>query len=1147
MSENFENFWKQPISKEIFNKKYNLYNQTEKEFFESIAEEVSSVEKDKLLRKKWKDNFFEELSSTRFIPAGRILANARTFSKLKNYNNCFTIEVNDDMQEIYKALAEDAQISKMGGGVGFNISKLRPEGDRLSRGGEASGPLSFLRVFNESAKIIMTGGQRRSAHIAVMNVDHPDIEKFITVKQGDKNKELTQFNISVGLTDDFMKAVESNEDWELKFDDKVYKTLKARDLYDKIAYNAYEHNEPGIFNLDIVNKYNNGWYMYYIQEVNPCFTGDTIVATADGRNGVSIKQLAEEGKDVPVYAKNGKETVIKTMRNPRVTGYNKDIYKITLDDGSEIKCTGNHKFLMKDGNYKRADELLNNDSLNVSVKYKTTIEEVFKESNSKSSEYWMINNGKKNIFEHRFIFEQLNNTKIPKNHVIHHKDFNGVNNSVNNLELMSKREHDIFHGERIRGKNNPMNRFPEKNWMNDPDKQQKMRERKHIGAKRSEETKRKIGEKTLERFNNLEFKQRHSNSVKESMKNNVNYINAIEKIKDKNLSERQNQTDLKCFRDNNGVIVVEKNCEGCGKKFTVPFNRREIAYCNHSCYLNNSDHMKKMKLKNHDHAIKRKRKIQEKIIDLFSEYVNKNTKIPNKNEFFNLLKENDINDLRTGGFKNSYSNFINKILYNYNVNPISSRFLTYNIKDCQYSKAQELIDHGLVYNHKVVSVEYIGKDTVYNGTVDDVHNFDTIFNETKTKSGRTKLLSCNSLQCGEQPIPPYNVCDLGAINLTKFVERAFSVDAKFNYEKFSETIFRAVRFLDNVLDATDYPLERIREQAQSNRRIGLGFTGLADTFAMLSVKYGSKESKSLSEKIAKSLRDYSYKASVALAIEKGPFPNYDKKYLESKFVKKLNSDTIKEIEKYGIRNVSLNTVAPTGTTSFSIGQNCSSGIEPIFSLQYDRKIRTGKEDETTTETVYDYAWLKYQEETGEKEPNEYFVTTMDVDPYDAIDIQAIFQIYTDASISKTANLPPGYTFDQYKDLFSYAYKNGLKGFTSFNPEGCASPETKVLTTDGIKEFEEIFEKENIDIYDENNKGWHYLRNNLEFYDENGDPRKINKAFIKGLTSNMLNITLEGGETLCVSPEHKFRINGKWVKAEDLQEGDNLDVHIGERN
>jgi len=568
--------FRQPISEEIFRRKYMLHDEASpEEVFRGVAEEVASAEAEDL-RGLYADRFYDEIVGGRFIPAGRILANARPTSPMKNYNNCFTIDVEDSLEAIYESLAEDAVISKMGGGVGFDISKLRPKGDRLSRGGESSGVVSFLRIFDQSAKTIMTGGQRRSAHIALLDISHPDVEEFITVKQGDKNKELTQFNISVKITDEFVQAVENDADFDLRFDGRVYKTVKARDLYDKLARNAFIHNEPGIFNADTVERFNNGSWAFRMDRVNPC---------------------------------------------------------------------------------------------------------------------------------------------------------------------------------------------------------------------------------------------------------------------------------------------------------------------------------------------------------------------------------------------------------------------------------------------------------------------------------------------GELVMPAYSLCCLAAMNLSAFVTDPFTEDARFNHEAFAESVALGIRFLDDVLDVTAYPLDKIELFSKQWRRIGLGFTALGTALSMLRITYGSDESVAFASAMSRTLRDASYRASAALAAEKGAFPAFDvEKVLDAAFVRSLPDDIRRDIAENGLRNIQMNTVAPTGTISLSVGQNCSSGIEPAFALQYDRNIRTGRGDDVTTETVYDAGWLAWKELTGEDAAPEWMVTTADIDPYRSIDLQAAIQENIDHSISKTLNLPPGTSFDQYKDLFLYAYRKGLKGFTTFNPEGSMK---------GILEYSEKTESEAI--------------------------------------------------------------------------------------
>jgi len=554
--------FEQKISGEIFQNKYMINGEISyDEVFSGVAKEIASVEKKKL-REKWEEIFYDQISSGKLIPAGRILANARPGTKMPFYNNCYTISIDDSIEDIFEAVKNDAMISRTGGGVGINFSNLRPKDALLSKGGTSSGSVSFMEIINTSAGVIHTGGSRRAAHIAILNVDHPDIEEFITVKQGDKNKKLEAFNISVGVTDAFMHAVDYDLTWDLVFDGKVYKTVLAKELYELMTKNAFTHNEPGILNLDTINYYNNGYYDFTIQEVNPC---------------------------------------------------------------------------------------------------------------------------------------------------------------------------------------------------------------------------------------------------------------------------------------------------------------------------------------------------------------------------------------------------------------------------------------------------------------------------------------------GEIVMPAYSLCCLSALNLTQFIKNPFTIHAEFDWEEFHKSVAIGVRFLDNVLSATAYPLEKIEVNSKNWRRIGLGFTGLADTFAMLGIIYGSNKSMAYSSYVGKALRDGSYATSVSLAREKGKFPKCNnKKLVQSNFIKKLPESLQKDIRKYGMRNIALNTIAPTGTTSLSVGQNCSSGIEPIFSLSYDRSIRVGNNGDTKTETVHDYAWLKFLEtipEGEQKEIPEAFITTFDIDVYDAIDIQGVFQEYIDHSISKTLNPPTGTTYEEYNKLFKYAYKKGLKGFTTFNPEG----------------------------------------------------------------------------------------------------------------
>ena len=293
---------------------------------------------------------------------------------------------------------------------------------------------------------------------------------------------------------------------------------------------------------------------------------------------------------------------------------------------------------------------------------------------------------------------------------------------------------------------------------------------------------------------------------------------------------------------------------------------------------------------------------------------------------------------------------------------------------------------------------------------------------------------CATNPCGEQPLPPYGACLLGSVNLTKFVLNPFTDNAKVDFEGIRELVPTAVRLLDNVIEISNFPLEKQEEEAAKKRRMGMGITGLADLMAMMKVKYGTPESINLAKKVMETIRDAAYDASVDLAIEKGKFELFDKsRYLEGEFIKKLPKEIKNRISEHGIRNSHLISIAPTGTISLYAG-NVSSGLEPIFALSYTRRFRTEKSNEFNEERVADNAYKLFCKIFSEdKKIPDYFVTTDNIDPKNHVDIQAALQKYVDSSISKTINIPRDFPFDKFKDIYMYAYEQGVKGCTTFRP------------------------------------------------------------------------------------------------------------------
>lgn len=291
--------------------------------------------------------------------------------------------------------------------------------------------------------------------------------------------------------------------------------------------------------------------------------------------------------------------------------------------------------------------------------------------------------------------------------------------------------------------------------------------------------------------------------------------------------------------------------------------------------------------------------------------------------------------------------------------------------------------------------------------------------------------------CGEQPLPPYGCCDLGPIILTRFVRNPFGLhgEAAFDFDAFEQSVATQVRALDNVLDVTFWPLPQQQAEAAAKRRIGVGFTGMGNTLAMLCKRYDRQDGRDMAVQIAERMRNAAYRASVELAKEKGAFPKFKAEgYLaKGTFASRLPEDIQKSIKKHGIRNSHLLSIAPTGTVSLAFADNASNGIEPPFSWTYTRRKREA--DGSKSEyVVEDYAWRLYKTLGGDvnKLP-EYFVSAMDMAAADHVAMMEAVQPFVDTAISKTVNVPEDYPYDDFKGLYLQAWHSGLKGLATYRP------------------------------------------------------------------------------------------------------------------
>jgi ribonucleoside-diphosphate reductase alpha chain len=362
---------------------------------------------------------------------------------------------------------------------------------------------------------------------------------------------------------------------------------------------------------------------------------------------------------------------------------------------------------------------------------------------------------------------------------------------------------------------------------------------------------------------------------------------------------------------------------------------------------------------------------------------------------------------------------------------------------------------------RIQSIEYVGEEAVFDTTQPD-HNA-VIFNGLVTG------------QCGEQPLPPYGSCLLGSVNLTKFVRDPFGPKARFDMDEYREVVRAFTRMLDNVVEVNGLPLKQQADEILSKRRHGMGFLGLGSTIAMLKMRYGSPESAAFTEDVAREMALAGWEVELELSEEKGPAPvlaaDYDVtaemlrkrpemardgwklgdripgRVLHAKYsrymqrIAEVAPELVDKLAEAGARFTHHTSIAPTGTISLSLANNASNGIEPSFAHHYSRNvIREGRKTKEKIE-VYSFELLAYRalinadampfsDEAGKKLP-DYFVAADDIGPTEHVDIQAAAQKWVDSSISKTANVPTDYPYEDFKDIYFHAYKAGLKGCTTF--------------------------------------------------------------------------------------------------------------------
>ncbi len=923
--------------------------ETPDDLFERVAGSIAEVneryEDDRTVEEE-KEEFYGALSSLDFIPNSPTLMNAGL--EIGQLSACFVLSPIDDMDSIFQQVKNAAKIFQSGGGVGYTFSRLRPRGDTVkSTGGIASGPVSFMQVYDEMCNTIKQGGKRRGAQMGILSVDHPDIEEFVSAK--DEEDALNNFNISVALTEDFMEAVNNGEDYDLinPRTGEVVEQKDAERIYEKIIHQAWKNGEPGIIFLDRINEDNpfklNESPEHFIDATNPCVTGDTLISTKDGL--YPAEELCEDGTDLDIVV-DGRlsDEKVKEASNVFRTG-EKDVYSLKTKEGYEIRLTKDHKMRTDEG-WKEVQDIESGDEVHI-----VNNEIEFGEDGSLKEGLvlgWIVGDGQIKKSEKRVTLHFYDkDTEISEEFAEHVNDIIREPEGNGDYEVGVQ---DIKRGERS------------------------VKEQRVRSARLYE-----ITEDYGLNENKLQVPDKIFRSSKDTAKGFLKGLftadGSVQGSNEKGVSVRLSSSELDLLKDVQDLLL------GFGICSKIYEERRKEG--------------------------------EQKLPD--GKGGTKNYKIRSQHDL--VISKNNLQKFEEeiGFVREDKNERLKGLLDGYDRGPYSENF-----------KAT------------VDSIEFDGNETVFDLTEPDTHSF----------VGNGFVVH----NCGEQPLEDYEACNLGHINLSHCVE-----DGEVDWDKLEKLTDLGVRFLDNVVDASDFPdvedhegnSDAIREKVQANRKIGLGVMGWHHMLIRLGIPYQSEKAIKKADEVMKFIQEKSKEVSQRIAEERGKFPNWE----ESKYDKPM-------------RNATTTTIAPTGTTSMIA--DTSGGIEPIFAVSYIKNVLDGEklvmpdpvfEEIAKEKGFYDEELMETIAQTGsitdlDEIPDDIkplFRTALEIRPKWHVRMQGVFQEYTDNAISKTVNFPNEATEEDIKEVYDLAYDLKCKGVTVYRT---GSRQEQVMEVEGEEEEEE---------------------------------------------------------------------------------------------
>ncbi len=1007
----------QPASLDIWDKKYRLkaksgepVDGTIDQTYQRVARALSDVEVSDELRGHWYERFLWALRRGA-IPAGRITSNAGALAHkpaTSTINCTVSGTIHDSMDDILEKVHEAGLTLKAGCGIGYEFSTLRPRNAYVSGAGAyTSGPLSFMDIYDKMCFTVSSAGGRRGAQMGTFDISHPDAKEFIRAKREDGR--LRQFNLSLLITDGFMEAVEKDQDWPLVFpvhvkekheidlDDptkviwrewpthenyvdredglvacKIYSSIRAQHLWDMIMVSTYDYAEPGFILIDKVNEMNNNWWCEHIRATNPCVTADTWVQTAEGPR--QVIDLLGQGFMARVDGKDhatGAEGFFRTATKPVLALQTEEGHRLRLTEDHRVRRVSRLTRWSVDTEWCAAGALQPGDKL------------LLNDHRDNASWSGALTS------EQGYLLGMLVGDGTLKNEAAVLSVWPqaaAVNGSINGAAT-------ALMNETLRCAQTLPHRADFAGW-SEVTGRDEFRMKSASLRDLAFELGMSVGDKAI----TPALERASSEAYRGFLRGFFDADGSVQGTQTKGVSVRLAQSDLPRLE------AVQRMLLRLGMPSRIYRDRRVAG----ETQLPDGHGGTRAYATQAQHELV----IAGESLARFAELIG----------FADSDKAARLKALLSG-----YKRTLNR-----------ASFVA-----------------------TVASFDADGVEDVYDVQVPGIHTFD----------GN----GLHAHNCGEQPLPPYGSCLLGSINLTKFVRDPFGPKASFDWDEYRAVVKVFTRMLDNVVEINGLPLEQQRNEIMSKRRHGMGFLGLGSTVTMLKKRYGSAEAVAFTEEVSREMAVAGWEMALDLAKEKGPAPILARDFTVtgdmlrkrpemvadgysigdsipgrvlhakySRYMQRIASvapNLVSELAEVGARFTHHSSIAPTGTISLSLANNASNGIEPSFAHSYSRNvIREGKKSKEKVE-VLSFELLAYRAlinanaqaftDNVENKLPEYFVSADDISPKEHVDIQAASQLWIDSSISKTANVPTDYPYEDFKDIYTYAYKQGLKGCTTF--------------------------------------------------------------------------------------------------------------------